>query len=71
MSHYIYDLCNEKDAGNLLENENIYKDLKYTINNSYCIKKYYNNLTKNIYYENDPEFIFPYLEHGASKDNNR
>ena len=71
MSHYIYDLCNEKDAGNLLENENIYKDLKYTINNSYCIKKYYNNLTKNIYYENDPEFIFPYLEHGASKENNR
>ena len=71
MSHFIYDLCNEKDAGNLLENENIYKDLKYTINNSYCIKKYYNNLTKNIYYENDPEFIFPYLEHGASKENNR
>ena len=71
MNHFIYDLCNEKDAGNLLENENIYNEIKNSFNISYCIKKYYNNLTKNIYYENDPEFIFPYLEHGASKGNNR
>ena len=71
MSHYIYELCNEEDVGQLLENENIYKDLKNSINVSYCIKKYYNNLTKNIYYQNDSEFIFPYLEHGASQGNNR
>ena len=72
INHYIYEPCNENDVGeNLLKNAGINEDIKENINFGYCIKKYYNKDTKTIKYQNESDFDYPILEHGASQPNNR
>ena len=72
INHYIYESCNENDLGeNLLKNDIIYDGVKMGLNYGYCIKKYYNKDKKTILYQNDSEFEYPYLEHGASQVTNR
>ena len=67
--HYIYGPCDMSDVG---DKKNILTGdyLKY-YKNSFCIKKFYNSTSNEIIYNNDKRFIYPYLEHGASKINNR
>ncbi len=66
-SYYIYGLCEESlDGGYLITD--IYK--KNTFYNSLCIKAYFNNTSNTTIYKNDPQFEYPYLQHGYSRGNN-
>ena len=67
--HYIYGPCDLSDIG---DKKNILTGdyLKY-YKNGFCIKKFFNSTSNEIIYKNDKRFIYPYLEHGASKINNR
>ena len=67
-SHYIYEVCDEDDAGELIKNFNEDNDILFKY--GYCIKKYYNHLTKTVYVKNDPNFVYPHLEFGASNRKN-
>ena len=67
-SHYIYEKCNDKDAGDLLKNFNIQTKIYFKY--GYCLKKYYNNNTKTIHNINEKDIKFPYLQYGASNSNN-
>ena len=71
MNHFIYENCMEKDIEGLKNKKNIYEQLKNFLNSGYCMKKYYDKQTKKIYNQNESEFMYPYLEHGASNDNNK
>ena len=71
MNHFIYENCIEKDIEGLENKKKIYEQLKNFLNSGYCIKKYYDKHTKKIYNQNESEFFYPYLEHGASNDNNK
>ena len=46
------------------------EDNKIFFGCGYCIKKYYDNITKTIYDKNDPKFVYPHLEYGASSIKN-
>ena len=64
--HYIYELCDKNDAINLYE----YMDetILYYFNKSYCIKKFYNSSTKTIISYTNENFNYPYLIHGAKRN---
>ena len=64
--HYIYELCDKNDAINLYE----YMDdaVLYYFNKSYCIKKFYNSSTKTIISYTNENFNYPYLIHGAKRN---
>ena len=63
--HYIYELCDKNDAGELykLFDSEI---LSYYVR-SFCIKKFYNSKTKTIISNTDSSFKYPYLIHGAAR----
>ena len=67
-AHYIYEKCNDKDAGDLLKNFN--DQTKIYFKYGYCLKKYYNNNTKTIHNIDEKNIKFPYLQYGASNQNN-
>ena len=46
------------------------EEIKSFFRYGYCIKKYYNNITKTVYDKNDPNFVYPHLEYGASNPKN-
>ena len=64
IAHYIYEKCNDNDAGDLLKNFN--NQTKIYFKYGYCLKKYYNNITKTIHNINDKNITSPYLQYGAS-----
>jgi hypothetical protein len=66
-SHWIYERCDISDIGKtnykyLGEDESKYK-------NGFCIKKYYNNITKKIINSNESNFRYPQYEHGNAHRN--
>ena len=67
-AHYIYEKCDEDDLGEMKKSFN--EDNKIFFGCGYCIKKYYDNITKTIYHKNDPNFVYPRLEFGASSIKN-
>jgi hypothetical protein len=67
-AHYIYEICDEDDPGEMKKSFN--EDNKIFFGCGYCIKKYYDNITKTIYDKNDPKFVYPHLEFGASSSKN-
>ena len=67
-AHYIYEKCDEDDPGEMKKSFN--EDNKIFFGCGYCIKKYYDNITKTIYDKNDPKFVYPHLEFGASSSKN-
>ena len=67
-AHYIYEKCDEDDPGEMKKSFN--EDNKIFFGCGYCIKKYYDNITKTIYDKNDPNFVYPRLEFGASSIKN-
>ena len=67
--HYIYGPCDFSDVGdkkNILTGDYL-KYYKY----SFCIKKFYNSSSNEIIFKDDTRFVYPFLQHGASKINNR
>ena len=66
--HWVFDECREG-----IDNKDINKDLFINIDNftnAACIRYYYNSKNKNYYSIEEKEFIWPYLEHGASNNDN-
>ena len=63
--HYIYELCDKSDAGDLYNTFDS-EILSYYVR-SYCIKKFYNSKTKTIISNTDSSFKYPYLIHGAAR----
>ena len=67
--HYIYGPCDLSDVGdkkNILTGDYL-KYYKY----SFCIKKFFNSSSNEIIFKDDTRFMYPFLQHGASKINNR
>ena len=62
--HWLYGLCDENDINN---NQN-YID-NSLLNNTACIKKFYNYKTQKYYEINDNNFEWPYLQYGGSHPN--
>ena len=67
--HWVYDTCKENEDNKNLD-ENIFADIK---NFSYgaCIKYFYNSTEKKYISTDNPNFKWPYLEHGTSNSNNK
>ena len=65
--HYIYELCDKSDAGELYNSFDS-EILSYYVR-SYCIKKFYDSKTKTIISNTDSSFKYPYLIHGAARSN--
>ena len=63
--HYIYELCDKSDAGELYNSFDS-EILSYYVR-SYCIKKFYDSKTKTIISNTDSSFKYPYLIHGAAR----
>ena len=62
-NHYIYDYCDEND---IIGIEDTFKSILEIKNVYFCIKKYYNNITKKIYNLNKNEYSYPIIIHGNS-----
>ena len=65
---YIYGPCDFEDVGEL--KDVLIDDYLEYFKYSYCIKKFYNKTTKTLITKKDPKFIYPSIEHGASKKDN-
>ena len=65
---YIYGPCDFDDVGEL--KDILIDDYLEYFKYSYCIKKFYNKTSKTVITKNDPKFIYPSIEHGASKKDN-
>ena len=62
-NHWIYEYCNETDAGNFYDLLGNYsKYYAYGL----CVKKYFNKTSQKIKTSFDSDFEYPTMEHGAS-----
>jgi hypothetical protein len=61
--HWLYGSCDDY----MNNNESIITN--QILNKSACIKKFYNNQNHKYYDINDPDFIWPIIQHGASNPN--
>ena len=64
--HWIYDKCDEADIDK-------YYDILYNFTNYFkyglCVKKFYNSTLRRVILNNEPNFVYPSVEHGASSSN--
>ena len=66
--HWVFDSCNEENIKNL--NKNMFINIK-NFTNGACIKYYYNSTKKEYFSIDNPNFIWPNLEHGVSNNDNK
>ena len=67
-SHWIYENCEDSDLGYF--KDKLSEDEKKNFSNCLCISKYYDIKSKKIINKNDKNFIYPSLNHGASRRDN-
>ena len=64
--HWIYDRCEKSDID---EYYNILYNFTQYFQNGLCVKKYYNSTLRKVIFHNEPNFVYPSVEHGASSSN--
>ena len=69
IDHYIYGPCDNNDIKGI--EKSLKDDYLIYFRTSFCIKKFYNKTLNKIININDSDFIYPSLQHGASKMNNQ
>ena len=67
--HWLFDTCKENEDNKNMD-KNMFTDIK-NFSHGGCIKYFYNSAKKQYITTDNPNFKWPYLEHGTSSDDNK